>query len=136
MFWKTTNRKFKIILIGITLLLAATNSWLSIEFPFFIGYISETPLGIYRFRLVSYEVTDYGSEGNAGVIEEQGGFLNGIVVALGKDFIYQADHYEYPLRRDAFGIVFFFSYLASLAVNVVLLVVSLVFIGKKAVNSE
>ena len=136
MSWKITIRKFKAILVIITLLLTATNSWLSMKFPFFIGYFSENPLGIYRFRLVSYEVTDYGSQGNVGVIEEFGNFYDGILIALGKDFIYRTDRYEYPLRRDVIGIIIFFSYLASLVVNTVLLVAILMIIKKQLVKSE
>lgn len=134
MSWKITSHKCKAILITITLLLTTTNSWLSMECPFFLGFVSESPVAIYRFRFVCCEISDYGSEGSVHVMEDFGNFCEGILIALGKEFIYRAGRYEYLLKRDYTGIVIFFLYLISLAVNIALLVMSPTIVRKISVR--
>ncbi len=136
MCYEITNHKFGIALIGITLLLIAFNLWLAAEFPFYIGNCGESPVGIYQFQLVDYEITDYGSEGSINVMEEHGNFYDGLLIALGKDYVYRIGHYEYPFERDTAGVMVFFSYMALLVINAIFLVLSLVVIFKKIVNRK
>ncbi len=121
MSWKITNKKI-VFTISLALLLLVANSWLTLRHPFFIGFISERPLGVYQFRLVSYEVTDYGSRGSVAVDEDFGNLYTAVSVVLGKDFVYRAGSYQYPFKRDSAGTLIFFAYLLSLVVNILCVV--------------
>ncbi|MCF6347880.1 MAG: hypothetical protein L3J20_06230 [Flavobacteriaceae bacterium] len=114
-----------IFVIGLTLLLVMANTWLTVRYPFFIGYVSERPLGLYQLRLVSYEVTDYGSRGSVGVDEDFGNLYAGVLVAFGKDFIYRTESYQYPFKRDIVGIIIFYIYLLSLVMNILFFILLL-----------
>lgn len=102
------------------------NAWLSAYMPFFLGYLSENPLGFYRFRLITYNITDYGSGNHITVLDEVGSLRDGVMLAMDLHSTDRLFDQAFMFEPDPGGRILFSLYLLSLAVNAGLILVLLV----------